>query len=331
MERLTEEALQDLCVRALQRAGYSEENAAALARQAVMSDAMGQPALGVAHLFDYVDAIGAGRVDGYAEPLITRPAPAIIHVDGQGGVPQTGFDRAFEDIVAAAHDHGLAAFLQSDATTCSALGTFPLRLAERGLVALAATNGFPLLAGSGSTRPVFCTNPMAFAAPQADGPPLLIDQSSSSTAFVNIREADARGEAIPEGWAVDADGRPTTDPAAAREGALLPFGGARGGNIALMVEIMAAGLTGARWSLDAPSLFEGRARASAGLCVVAMDPEPAARGFASRLGRQLRRLGREFGVHIPGLAKGRSRTEAAQNGIEVDESALARLRRLAAQ
>ena len=93
---------------------------------------------------------------------------------------------------------------------------------------------------------------MAFAAPVADGPPLVIDQSSSATAFVNIRKAADEGREIPEGWALDATGHSTTDPVQAMKGALLAFGGARGANIALMVEVLAAGLSGANWSLDAP-------------------------------------------------------------------------------
>src|SRR5690606_11951921 len=141
-----------------------------------------------------------------------------------------------------------------------------------GLVALAATNGPALMAGSGSTRPVFCTNPLAFAAPRSDAPPLLIDQASSATAFVNIREAARRGEEIPPGWAVDREGNETTDPGKAIGGALRAFGGARGANIALMVEVLAAGVTGANWSLDAPSFTAGSQSPGSGLFVLGIEP-----------------------------------------------------------
>ena len=167
-------------------------------------------------------------------------------------------------IVDAAQRFGLALFTQKNAYTCGALGYFAGRLAGKGLAALAATNGPALLAGSGSTKPVYCTNPMAFAAPVAGGPPLLIDQSSSATAFVNIRAAAKAGKPIPDGWALDAEGRPTTDARQAVKGALLAFGGERGANIALMVEVLAAGISGANWSLDAPPFARGaRARAPA--------------------------------------------------------------------
>ncbi|CAN0590322.1 unnamed protein product, partial [Laminaria digitata] len=196
----------------------------------------------------------------------------------------------FDALVAAAKTLGLAAFSQSNAYTCGALGTFVDRLAREGLLGFAATNGPPLLAGSGSKEPVYCTNPMAFAAPQAGGPPLVIDQSSSATAFISIRVAAEKGETIPDSWAIDKDGNPTTDPRAAMEGSLLAFGGARGANIALMVEVLAAGLSGANWSLDAPSFLEGPDCPGTGLFVLAISPDAVAPDFKARMAGQLDRL-----------------------------------------
>jgi (2R)-3-sulfolactate dehydrogenase (NADP+) len=233
---------------------------------------------------------------------------------------------ALDDLVAAAETIGVAIFSQKNAYTAGALGYFAARLAERGLVCLAATNGPALLAGSGTTRPVFCTNPLAFAAPAGDGPPLLIDQSSSATAFVSVRARAARGEDIPTGWALGPDGLPTTDPHAAMRGALLAFGGERGANIALMVEVLAAGLSGANWSLDAPSMSAGTKTPGAGLFVLAIDPRLFAGGASQRIGRHLARLARDHGMHVPGQAKSRSRTSSAARGIAVDPAVLASIR-----
>ena len=230
-----------LCERAAIAAGALPEVALSMARSAVAAEADGQPSVGLAHFIDYLEALEAGRIDGKATPEITRPAPAIILSDAKGGAAHPGFDAAFDLIVEAANEFGLALFTQKNAYTCGALGYFAGRLAGKGLAAIAATNGPALLAGSGSTKPVYCTNPMAFAAPVAGGPPLIIDQSSSATAFVNIRAAAKAGTPIPEGWALDAEGRPTTDARQAVKGALLAFGGERGANIALMVEVLAAG------------------------------------------------------------------------------------------
>ena len=175
---------------------------------------------------------------------------------------------------------------------------------------------------AGAKAPVYCTNPIAFAAPLDEGPPLLIDQASSATAFVQLRHYEERGEPLPAGWAVDADGAPTTDPKAALRGALLAFGGARGANIALMVEVMAAGLAGANWALDAPSFTSGDRSPGAGLLVIVITPALLAPDFPQRLRLQLDRLA-ELGVHIPGR-------RVAATEIELPEALAAEIERAAA-
>jgi (2R)-3-sulfolactate dehydrogenase (NADP+) len=314
-----------LCRMAALGAGASDETARALAAAAVAAEADGMPAVGLAHFIDYLDALEAGRIDGKAEPVVTRPALAIYCSDACGGAPHPGFDRAFDDLARAARLFGIAAFAQKNAYTCGRLGYFTARLARRGLVALAATNGPALLAGSGSTRPVYCTNPLAFAAPSADGAPLVIDQASSATAFVNIRKAAEAGEAIPEGWAVDAAGHPTTDPAAAMKGALLAFGGPRGANVALMVEVLAAGLTGANWSLDAPAFNRGSESPGTGLFVLAIEPKLLDPGFEQRMADQLDRLGGRYGIHIPGRSAAQAAQRSATHGLTVPKAVVQRI------
>ena len=309
-----------LCEAAALRRGASLAVARSLATAFVRAEAEGQPAVGLSHFVDHLDALAAGRIDGRALPALTRPAPALILSDAQGGAAHLGYDLAFDDLVAAASTFGIAAFAQRNGFTCGALGHFVARLAETGLVGLAAANGPPLLAGSGSSKPVYCTNPMAFAAPVANGPPLLIDQSSSATAFVSIRQAAREGRPIPEGWALDADGLPTTDPARALGGALLAFGGARGANVALMVEVLAAGLTGANWSLDAASFTQGAESPRAGLFVVAIAPRLIDADFPDRLAVQLARLRQDYGVHIPGRARAEAARTAAHIGLTIPKS-----------
>ncbi|MBS3651220.1 Ldh family oxidoreductase [Pseudaminobacter sp. 19-2017] len=306
-----------LCEAAAIRHGARAETARSLAAAAVRSEAEGRPNVGLAHFLDYLAALDAGRIDGAADAVITRPAPAIILSDARKGAAHPGFDRAFDDLVSTARSFGLAMFVQKNAYTCGALGPFAARLAEAGLVGMAATNGPALLAGSGGTRPVYCTNPLAFAAPVADGPPLLIDQASSATAFVSVRKAAREGRPIPEGWALDAEGNPTTDANKAVSGALLAFGGARGANLALMVEVLSAGLSGANWSLDASSFMKGSESPGTGLFVLAIAPMLLDADFSTRLAAQLERLSGEYGVHIPGQAKGRTREQAEKEGISI--------------
>ncbi len=158
---------------------------------------------------------------------------------------------------------------------------------------------------------------------------MLVDQSSSATAFVKIRRAAEEGESIPLGWALDKQGNPTTDARAALQGTLLAFGGARGANVALMVEILAAGVSGANWSLDAPSFMSGNACPRTGLFVLALSPEAIDDDFEDRMDAYLKRLAEEYGAHIPGSRKAVSRSVSETGGIEISDDTLARLRELA--
>jgi (2R)-3-sulfolactate dehydrogenase (NADP+) len=306
-----------LCERAAAAAGASPFVALSLARSVVAAEADGQATVGLSHFIDYLEALEAGRIDGRAVPELTRRAPAVFLSEAHGGAAHPGFDAAFENLVDAARSFGIALFTQRNAFTCGSLSYFVGRLAERGLASIAVTNGYALVAGSGSTKPVYCTNPMAFGAPVPDAPPLIIDQSSSATAFVNIRAAAEAGKQIPEGWALDAEGNPTTDPHAAMTGALLAFGGSRGANVALMVEVLSAAFNGANWSLDAPPFGVGAKGPGTGMTVIALAPKLIDPDCEARLGAYVERLSREYGVHIPGRAKAEARARSERDGITV--------------
>jgi (2R)-3-sulfolactate dehydrogenase (NADP+) len=321
-KRLSLAEATDLAARACRAAGASEAAARSLALATVSANAHGKGSSGFSHLIDYLTAFQAGRIVGDAEPLVTSPTPAAIHCDARGGIAQLGFDRVFVDLRRRAGTFGVALFAQCGSYTTGELGYYPRRLAEAGLVALAATSGPALMTVAGAKTPVYCTNPIAFAAPLDEGPPLLIDQASSATAFVELRRYVDRGDALPPGWAVDAEGRPTTDPRAALRGALLAFGGSRGANIALMVEVMAAGLTGANWALDAPSFLTGDRSPGAGLTIVAIAPALLAPDLPQRLRLQLERLA-ELGVHIPGR-------RIAATEIELPDALVAEIERAGA-
>lgn len=314
-----------LCKRAALASGASEDAAISLATATVAAEARGQATVGIRHFFDYLEAMADGRLDGTARPGLTRPAPAIIASDARRGIAHLGFDLVFEDLVTTAGSLGLSLFTQRNAYTCGALGYFTERLAQRGLVAFAAGNAPALLAAGGSQKPIYGTNPIAFAAPQEDGPVLLIDQASSATAYVNIRAAAEAGKPLPEGWALDGTGQPTTNATAALKGALLAFGGIRGGNIALMVEILAA-MSGGNWSLDAPSSFEGDQSPGVGMLIIAINPALLDVNFSSRLSAQLDRLRREYKVFVPGFEKADALCAATTRGMTLDAKLIQKLK-----
>lgn len=314
---LSPQDARDLARTALVRVGMAEAAAAALAAATVEAELAGKPAVGFSHLTDYLRSLVDGRIEGKAEPLITSPVPAILKCDAMGGVAQHGFEVAREELASKARTFGIAVFTVCNSYTTGELGWYAASLASEGLVAVVATNSPAVLAGAGSRHPVYGTNPLAFAAPLEDGGLLLIDQSSSATALVNIRAAAARGEPIPDTWAVDQDGQPTTDPFAAMQGALTAFGGSRGANIALMVEVLAAGLTGGNWSLDAADFQAGDTSPGVGLFVLALSPHLFADNFPARMALQADRLSGDYGVHVPGLDRVRRRRETESAGIRL--------------
>jgi (2R)-3-sulfolactate dehydrogenase (NADP+) len=227
MRRFDQERAFELAFSACRGAGASEAAARSLAEATVAAELRGKPSVGFQHLLDYLAAFAAGRIVGGAEPELSSPAAAIIRSDARGGIAQLGFDRAFEALRQRCAAYGVAIFAQDNSFTSGELGYYVRRLAEAGLVALAATNGPALMTVPGGRTPVYCTNPLAFAAPVENGPPLVIDQASSATAFVAIRQRAERGEQLASGWTVDESGVETTDARAAMRGALLTFGGSR--------------------------------------------------------------------------------------------------------
>ena len=308
--------------------GAGPRFARVLADATLSAELHGKTVVGFAHLPDYLEGLRAGRIDGNTEPTLRSPAPALIACDAGGGIAQVGFEAAFDDLRARARALGVALFTLSNAFTSGELGWYVRRLAESELIGLAASNGPALMKPQDADGPVYCTNPLAFAAPGPSGPAVIVDQSSGATTYVALRKAAEAGAPIPLDWAVDAEGRATTDAAKALGGALLTFGGSRGANIALMVEILAAGLSGANWSLDAPCFETGASSPGVGLTVVAIAPGLLASDFADRLSIQLERL-RAKRVHIPGAA-GRQRAGRMRGGgVKLPADLVALLRRYA--
>lgn len=324
---LTIEQAVALATRALTASGADPAPAESVARSVVAAHARGRVSVGLEHLPYYCEALRRGAVNGRVEPEITQVKPGLLAVDAHSGFTHYAFDLALDEFVSMVRSQGVAVLTIRNTYTCGALGYFPERLARLGLAAIAATNAGPAaVAASGARRPVFSTNPIAFALPRGEGPPLVIDQSTSACTLVDVRAARDRGESIPGDWALDREGRPTEDPAAALAGSFKPFGGYKGSNIALLVELLAAGLTGGNWSLDAPSFAEGSACPDVGQWILAMDLEGMAGGNASkRIDDYLSRLA-SLGCHIPG-EEGQALTETAgRDGISLADELYERIR-----
>lgn len=288
--------LERLCDRAVRGSGGSPEVARVLAAATVAAERRGRPAVGAAHLLDYLDALRAGRLNGDPRPSVARTRSAIVTADADEGPAQLAFEMLLPELAEAAIDCGVAVASVRGAYAAGELGDYAVRLAERGFVSLACANSSPLMALSGARSAVAGTNPLAFGLPLPSGP-RAFDQAASATAWVRVRDAARRGAQIPEGWALDADGEQTTDAGAALAGALLPFGGPKGSNIAVMIEMLAA-LSGGSFSLDAPPFDRGEESPRLGLFLIAVDPGALDDDYPRRAEEHLVRLETEHGVRF---------------------------------
>jgi (2R)-3-sulfolactate dehydrogenase (NADP+) len=264
----------------------------------------------------YCRHLGVGKIIGQAIPKCTQPRPGTIAVDAGGGFAHPAYEAGEAGLVTAARAQGIAAMGISGAYACGVLGYFCDRLARQGLVSIGVTNASRTMAPWGGKTPFFGTNPIAFGAPRQDAAPLVIDTSSSATAYVNLANAAAEGRAIPPHWALDDAGQPTTDAAAGLRGSIAPAGGHKGSALALMVEVLSAGLTGANWSFQAASLGDddgGPPRL--GQTFIAIDPAAMAPGFAERLTTMLAAMCAQDGVRLPGERRHQNAAMHATAGV----------------
>jgi len=331
-ERLTVGEAQALAAAALGASNVASWNAASVARGLVAAEVDGQGGHGLSRVAPYAAQAASGKVDGNANPAVRRARPALLAIDAANGFAFPAIDAAFDPLVSLAYEAGLAGATFDRSHHAGQLGAHVERLAGEGLVALMVANTPRAMAAWGGATPLFGTNPIAFAAPRGGRPPLVVDLSLSIVARGKIMAAAQRGERIPEGWALDPDGAPTTDPRAALEGTMIPAGGAKGAALALMVEILAATLTGANASREASSFFEADGSPpGVGHFVIAIDPDGAADGFAERLDALATAIEAEPNARIPGEGRLARRAEAAGRGIAVPAATVETLRRLAGQ
>ncbi|MBB4571712.1 Ldh family oxidoreductase [Rhizobium leucaenae] len=326
---LTLTEAKELAMRACLAVGAAPASAHSLV-EATLSAALHGPAtLGFPHFVDYLNGFIEGRIKVDPAPRLERNFPAFLVSDADRGIAQLGFDLALDDLLDAVRTYGVAVFTQTNSFTTGELGYYVRTLANHGVIGLAVTNANAMVASKPGGPAVYSTNPMAFGFPLGpDSPPMVIDQASSATALVNVIRAAEENQPIPEGWAVDADGKATTDANKALSGALLPFGGRKGGNVALFVEMLSAGLSGGNWSLDVPDFRSGSTAPAVGLTVVAIMPGKVDDGRILRAHAQSQRL-QEHGVFVPGVTGVEHPVTAL--GISIPQSVFERISAIASK
>lgn len=316
--------ISDVTQRSLTRHGAAPWIAQEVARAVTDSESFGNRICGLYYLESYCQQLRSGRVKGDVEPKVSRPRPGVVSVDACFGFAQSAFARALPEALAAARKNGVATLAVGHAHTCTSLGFFTRQIAEAGLIGLGLTNASPIVAPPGGKTRIIGTNPIAFSVPDREGGiAMTFDQSTTAVALGKITMAKAAGEQIPLGWAVDAQGRPTTDPEAALGGSLVSAGGHKGWGFGLMAELLAAGLTGSVISKDVRPLKapEGPPH-DLGQYYVLIDPKGSG-DFQDRLDAVRSAVAEDEAGRLPGQDR------QAQDPVDVPEPLWNQCRELA--
>ncbi|MDE2370676.1 MAG: Ldh family oxidoreductase [Burkholderiales bacterium] len=313
----------------LRRAGAGAAMAEATARSLVLAEAQGLGSHGLARVAQYAVHLRNGRADGAATPAVLRRRGAALVVDAGEGLAFAACELAVAEAIAAARQQGVAIAGVVRSHHAGVIVDHLRPAVAAGMVGLGFSNSPAAMPAAGGKHPIFGTNPVAAAFPRRSGDPLLIDLSLSEVARGKLMVAAKKGEAIPEGWALDAAGRPTTDPQAALTGSMLAIGAVsspKGAMLALVVELLVTALIGAHFGYEASSFFvdEGN-RPGIGQLFVVIDPDALA-GNASYLDR-VEALVAEMlvdeGVRLPGARRAALLRRAQAEGIEVADALVA--------
>lgn len=297
--------------------GCDTANADALADIVTRAERDGSHSHGLFRVPGYVKALRSGKVDGHAKPVVSHKTPAVVHVDGGGCFAPLAQSVGLPVLAEAASQLGVAALSLTNIHHFAALWPETEYLAERGLVGIACTAYMPAVAPAGSTEKLFGTNPISFAWPRPGKPPVCYDMATAAMAMGDVQIAARDGKSVPPGTGLDAEGRPTTDPAEIAKGVLLPFGGYKGSAIALMVELLAAGLTGENFSYEAAENDNhdgGPPRG--GEMVIALSPALiAGDGWEDHVEAFMTRLTGLEGVRLPGARRHENRKDTGPREI----------------
>ena len=329
---LSVEELVSLLEKIFLRHGTSADVARTLAQNCAFAERDGAHSHGVFRIPGYVSTLDSGWVNGKAVPVVEDVAPGFVAVDAANGFAQPALAAARPLLVEKARSAGIALLAIRNSHHFAALWPDVEPFANEGLVALSVVNSMTCVVPHGADRPLFGTNPIAFAAPQANGEPIVFDLATSAIAHGDVQIAARKGELLPPGMGVDSLGQPTRDPKAILEGgALLPFGGHKGSALSMMVELLAAALTGGNFSFEFDwSNHPGAKTPWTGQLLIVIDPsKTAGHNFAERseeLVRQMHGVGLR---RLPGERRHRERRKSEEHGITLDEPVLAQLRTLA--
>jgi len=321
--------VQALVSRQLQSAGASIATADCTARALVLAESQGMGSHGLSRVGQYSTHLRNGRVNGAAVPQVLKRKGGALVIDAQAGLAFPACELAVQEAVAAAQAHGVAVAGVIRSHHCGVVVDHLRAAAEAGMVAIGFANSPAAMPAAGGKHPIFGTNPVAAIFPRRGTAPLMIGLSLSEVARGKLMVAAKEGRAIPAGWALDADGQPTTDAKAGLTGSMLPVGATtspKGAMLALVVELLVTAVIGAQFGFEASSFFvdEGN-QPGIGQAFIVIDPGALAgrEHFLDRIEVLVAEMLRDDGVRLPGARREALRLKALAEGIDVPDAMVA--------
>ncbi|MBV8601522.1 MAG: Ldh family oxidoreductase [Candidatus Eremiobacteraeota bacterium] len=306
--------------------GMHADDAATLAEILLRCDLRGIRSHGMVRLPVYLRRMAAGGIDPAATPEIVRESGATALVDAHNANGHVAARFAMRKAIELAERHGIGAVGERNSNHFGPSGEYALQAAAAGMIGIVSTNAAPCMAPWGGIAPILGNNPIAFAAPRADGDPFVLDFALSQVAKGWVRLAFAAGRAIPAGWAMDAQGRPTTDAAAAMKGLLNPIGAYKGTGLSIAMDILCGILVGSTASADLPHQENVALPGNVGHFFIAIQierfiaPDEFERSVGALLDRVegARRAPDTDAILIPGKIEGdKERAAAARGYVEL--------------
>ena len=327
-ERVGAGQLREFAARVLQAVGVPANDAATVAWALVEANLEGIDTHGISRLALYTRRVQAGLAAARPTMRLDHPAPAVGLLDADNALGPVAAQTAMNEAVRLAKQFGVGMVAVAHTNHAAALSTYTEQAAAANCLGVMVCNTPPGMPPWGGIKPLLGTNPLAFAAPGPDAgaPPVVVDMATTVVARGNIIMAARQQQAIPEGWAIDAAGNPTTDAQAALGGSVLPMAGAKGFALAVMVEMLASTLSGAGWGPNVHSPYDDWSQPTdAGLWCLAihLGPLMAPEVYRERLGGLLGAIHTAPAapgatIRVPGERRAQVRAERTANGIPID-------------
>ena len=318
---LSLEDIYNLANKTLLANGCDEETSNILSDLIMKAERDGSLSHGLFRLPAYVAGLKSGKINGKNRPKISKITPSVVKVDGNNCLAPMVLNKSLPELIKAAQENGVAVLSITNSHHMAAMWPETEAIAEEGLVAFACTSYKPAVAPAGSIKPLFGTNPISFAWPRKNKPPVVYDMATASMAMGEVQVAKREGHKVPLGTGLTKEGKDTTDPAEIADGGvLLPFGGYKGSGIAMMVELLAGALVGDNFSYEtAEKDNNDGGPPSGGEFILAISPDKLSQNnwdeHSSKFFEKMKAMG---DVRLPGERRHKNRLDKGPRHINED-------------